>query len=50
MTDLPVTDVKAALKPPRNQWLDVWDQFRTHKGALVGLVIYAPTRDVKPRG
>ena len=40
MTDLPVTDVKAALKPPRNQWLDVWDQFRTHKGALVGLVIF----------
>lgn len=22
---------------PRNQWWDVWDQFRTHKGALFGL-------------
>ena len=39
MTDLPVTDVKAALKPPRNQWLDVWDQFRTHKGAMIGMVL-----------
>ncbi len=24
-------------KPPRNQWLDVWDQFKTHKGAVFGL-------------
>ncbi|MEJ6394127.1 ABC transporter permease [Gymnodinialimonas sp. 2305UL16-5] len=24
-------------RPPRNQWFDVWDQFRTHKGALFGL-------------
>lgn len=23
--------------PPRNKWLDVWDQFRKHKGALIGL-------------
>ena len=22
---------------PRSQWLDVWDQFRTHKGAVMGL-------------
>jgi len=28
-------------QPPRNQWWDVWDQFRTHKGAMVGLVIFA---------
>ncbi|HHB80839.1 MAG TPA: ABC transporter permease [Aliiroseovarius sp.] len=27
-------------QPPRNQWWDVWDQFRTHKGAMVGLVIF----------
>ena len=26
----------AAVRPPRSQWRDVWDQFRTHKGALVG--------------
>lgn len=24
-------------KPPRNQWWDVWDQFKSHKGALFGL-------------
>jgi peptide/nickel transport system permease protein len=29
----PVEAVKA-----RNQWLDVWDQFRTHKGAVASLV------------
>ncbi|MFT5066421.1 MAG: peptide/nickel transport system permease protein [Yoonia sp.] len=22
---------------PRSQWLDVWDQFKTHKGAVLGL-------------
>lgn len=34
MTD--VTHVKAA----RNQWWDVWDQFKTHRGAMVGLVVF----------
>lgn len=23
-------------KPPRSQWAEVWDQFKSHKGALVG--------------
>jgi len=23
-------------KPPRSQWVDVWDQFRKHKGAMMG--------------
>mgnify|MGYP002713114150 CR=1 FL=1 len=41
MTDISAHKVDAALKPPRNQWWDVWDQFKTHKGALVGLVIFA---------
>jgi len=27
-------------KPPRNQWWDVWDQFKTHKGALVGMFVF----------
>ena len=38
MTDVPVTpaDLAKALRPPRSQWRDVWDQFKTHKGALVG--------------
>ncbi len=25
--------------PPRSQWLDVWDQFRRHKGAMAGAVV-----------
>ncbi len=25
-----------ATRPPRSQWWDVWDQFKTHKGALLG--------------
>lgn len=25
-----------ALRAPRNQWWDVWDQFKNHKGAMVG--------------
>ncbi|MFC2968190.1 ABC transporter permease [Acidimangrovimonas pyrenivorans] len=28
------------MRPPRNQWWDVWDQFKTHKGALVGASIF----------
>jgi len=22
--------------PVRNQWWDVWDQFKTHRGAVIG--------------
>ena len=33
--------IEAAARPPRNQWWDVWDQFRTHKGAMVGLTVFA---------
>jgi len=43
MTDAPAPkafSVDQALRPPRNQWWDVWDQFKTHKGALVGLIIF----------
>ena len=25
------------VKPPRSQWKDVWDQFRRHKGAVLGM-------------
>jgi peptide/nickel transport system permease protein len=28
------------LRPPRNQWWDVWDQFKTHRGALAGLFVF----------
>lgn len=37
MTDI----VTAAPRPPRSQWWDVWDQFKTHKGAIVGLSVFA---------
>lgn len=34
-----MTDV-ATFRAPRNQWWDVWDQFKTHRGALVGMVVF----------
>jgi peptide/nickel transport system permease protein len=37
MTDVSLSPVA---RPPRNQWWDVWDQFKTHKGALVGLAVF----------
>lgn len=42
MTDgaLQPAAVEQADRPPRNQWLDVWDQFRTHKGALLGAAVF----------
>ena len=45
MTELPLPPAApeaavAAPRPPRNQWWDVWDQFRTHKGALIGMVVF----------
>lgn len=33
MTDL-------ALEKPRSQWADVWAQFRSHRGALIGLAVF----------
>jgi len=38
MTDTPVpnTDTEDLQKPPSSQWRDVWDQFKHHKGALLG--------------
>ncbi len=29
----------ASIAKPRSQWRDIWDQFRTHKGAMAGLVV-----------
>jgi len=36
MTDLANVNEQQGYRPPRNQWWDVWDQFKTHKGALMG--------------
>ncbi len=27
---------KGPLAPPRSQWLDIWDQLKRHKGAMIG--------------
>ncbi len=43
MTERPdtLTDtINTAARAPRNQWWDVWDQFKTHKGALVGAAFF----------
>lgn len=40
MTEARTAGFDAAARPPRSQWRDVWDQFKTHRGALVGLVIF----------
>ncbi|WP_212525296.1 ABC transporter permease [Actibacterium sp. MT2.3-13A] len=29
-----------AYRPPRSQWWDVWDQFSTHRGALIGTIVF----------
>jgi peptide/nickel transport system permease protein len=44
MTDATAGPPSASLtlrRPVRSQWRDVWDQFKTHKGALVGAGIFA---------
>ncbi|MES2844139.1 MAG: ABC transporter permease [Pseudomonadota bacterium] len=41
MTDAPIpAPAVAVVDKPRNQWRDVWDQFRTHKGAMAGMIVF----------
>jgi peptide/nickel transport system permease protein len=41
MTDAPIpAPAVAVADKPRNQWRDVWDQFRTHKGAMAGMIVF----------
>lgn len=35
-----MTDLTQHGAGPRNQWWDVWDQYKTHKGALVGTIFF----------
>lgn len=35
-----MTDTVTVSKPARNQWWDVWDQFKTHKGAMLGAIFF----------
>jgi peptide/nickel transport system permease protein len=37
MTDLTSDSMIKDIKPPRSQWFDVWDQFKTHRGAVIGM-------------
>lgn len=42
MTDLSMpSDTPEQVEKIRNQWWDVWDQFRSHKGAMAGLIFLA---------
>jgi len=36
----PGEDLVQHVAPPRNQWWDVWDQFKTHKGAMFGAATF----------
>ena len=38
MTDI---QVSSSLQLPRSHWRDVWDQFRTHRGALIGATVFS---------
>lgn len=37
-----MTEIKIHIRvqSPRNQWWDVWDQFKTHRGALIGATVF----------
>jgi peptide/nickel transport system permease protein len=37
MTDTSTSVSTTDIKPQRSQWLDVWDQFKTHRGAVIGM-------------
>lgn len=41
MTDAPISmDKIEPTKPPRSQWADIWDQFKSHRGAMWGAGIF----------
>ena len=40
MTDAVRPDPMNEFPAPRNQWLDVWDQFKKHRGALIGAIVF----------
>ncbi|MDH5797050.1 MAG: ABC transporter permease [Paracoccaceae bacterium] len=35
-----MTDNGPTIRPPRSQWWDVWDQFKKHRGALIGALVF----------
>lgn len=43
MTDMatnPTTEPLTAVTPQRSQWLNVWAQFKTHRGAVMGMAFF----------
>lgn len=40
MTDTVTSTTKTEIQKPRSQWADVWDQFRTHRGAMIGMAFF----------
>jgi peptide/nickel transport system permease protein len=40
MTDAPMLEPAKPDTSGRSQWWDVWDQFKTHKGALFGAAVF----------
>ena len=41
MTDAPISMEKVEpAAPPRSQWADIWDQFKSHRGAMWGAGIF----------
>ena len=40
MTDQTAIEVDEITQPPRSQWLDVWDQFKKHRGAVIGAIVF----------
>lgn len=40
MTEPPVVETANDDRPHRGQWADVWDQFKKHRGALIGAGVF----------
>ena len=41
MTETPISmDKVEPTAPPRSQWADIWDQFRSHRGAMWGAGVF----------
>ena len=39
-TDQQAQAMDGMKRPARSQWLDIWEQFRKHKGALIGMLFF----------
>lgn len=40
MTEQTAPMKEEVFRAPRSQWWDVWDQYKTHKGALIGTLVF----------